>query len=147
MPYATSKFKKIELEPGEEWVAGAFAMPAGGASRQLAAGAIGGGIGAAVASSGKSSSGGFDLPRKFPLGLTNKRLLVCNPDMLWGRPKNVAFAVPLRDIASVSLADPGKLSQQATFFCKDGRTLTVEAMTKGKSWLRELVGKAEALLR
>lgn len=103
MPYATSKFKKIELEPGEEWVAGAFGMPAGGASRQ--------------------------------------------PDMLWGRPKNVAFAVPLSDIASVSLAEPGKLSQQATFVCKDGRTLTVEAMTKGKSWLRELVTKAEALLR
>jgi hypothetical protein len=148
MAYDAGKFKKLEsaLAAGETVIAGAPALPPGGFKRQAAGGAFGA-IGAVVAGAGKSEAGSFTLPRRFVLGLTNQRLLVCKPDALLGRPKEIVFDLPLSDVTSAELVSGGKLTQHARFVTRDGRELEVEVPKgKGNQLLTALVTKAQGLI-
>lgn len=146
--YKLSKFGKIQskLGPGEEIVAGAFGMPPGGVKRTMG-GAVGGAVGALAAGAGKATAGTVELPRKFVLGLTNQRLLICKPDSFMGNPKDVIYGIPVADITSAGWGDSGKLSAQAVIALRDGNTLIVEAMKgRTKGWLEDLLSKLQPML-
>ena len=146
--YKLSNFKKIvpELAPGEQIIAGAFAMPPGGMKRQMMGGAFGA-VGAAVAASGKGTAGSFELPRRFILGLTGQRLLFVKPDALMGRPKSILYAIPVGQIASAGLGSSGAMSQQAVFALKSGEQIVVEVgKVRVKAWMLDLLEKMQPML-
>jgi hypothetical protein len=148
MAYDASKFKKVEssLGAGESVIAGVPAFPLGGFKRQTAGGAFGA-VGAAVANAGKSHAGSFELPQRFILGLTNKRLLICKSDAVLGRPKEILFDLPLSEVSAAELVDGGKVTQRARFALRDGRELEVEVPKgKGKQFLTTVVTEAQGLL-
>jgi hypothetical protein len=91
--YKLKHFDKVsdQLEPSEMFIAGAAGLPPGGMRRQAGLTGIGGAAGALVAGSGKRTE--LELPPKFVLGLTNQRLLFCQPDNVWGHPKAVLHAI------------------------------------------------------
>lgn len=145
MAYKLSKFSKVtsSLEPGEAFVAGAFVMTPGTMKRQMA-GALGGVVGAAIASSGSSASGSFDLPRRFVLGLTDRRLLLFKPDALWAKPKELIATIPLADIASAGFTSGGAMSNAASIVLRTGQSLDVEvAKGPARGWLEALLGTLE----
>ena len=145
MAYKLSKFSKVtsSLEPGESFVAGAFAMAPGTMKRQMA-GALGGAIGAAIASSGSSASGSFELPRRFVIGLTERRLLLFKPDLLWAKPKELIGTIALADVVSAGFTGGGAMSNTATIALRNGQALEVEcAKGPARKWLEELLAAVE----
>lgn len=145
MAYKLSKFGKVtgSLEPGETFVAGAFAMAPGTMKRQMA-GALGGAIGAAIASSGSGASGSFELPRRFVMGLTERRILLFKPDALWAKPKELIGAIPLGDVVSAGFTSGGAMSNKAAIALRNGQVLEVEcAKGPARKWLEELLAAVE----
>jgi hypothetical protein len=130
--YKLKKFDAVApsvLEPGESFVAGAFALLPGGVKRQMGLSAFGA-IGAATSGLGHGTAGSFTLPRKFVLGLTNRRIAIFAIAYWSGRPNKLLGSLPLSSVEGAHWDGSGTMSRRATISLIDGGRLDFEA-TKG----------------
>jgi hypothetical protein len=127
------------LYPGEQIAAGTVVQPSGTIGRQVAFG-VGGVVGAVAAEKlGKGQNaatarGGHAaaFPRaQTVLGLSSNRLLVFSHGAMSGRPKELVHAVPLDEIAEMTI-DRNKVSYTVGVTFKDGSAVSYEAVKLAK---------------
>ena len=133
--------KKSELmEPGERCVAATGILKAGQFNRSVAAGAIGGIVGHAVAAAmnrGEDAPDENTMAEAFPrlhqaiVALTDRRWIVFEHSAMSGGPKAIHTTLELSDITAVEM-EKGKLMNRLTLTFRDGSEVTMEAPKANK---------------
>jgi len=145
--YNLKKFNKVSstLEPGESFLAGAPALPPGGVGRSMVGGALGGAVGVIAAGSGSATAGAFELPGRFTLALTDRRIMVFKPDPWLGRPKKLVGSIPLADVAGAAFTESGAVSKRAAVSLRNGTSLDVEVQKGiGRAWMEHFIEQVNA---
>ena len=133
--------KKSELlEAGESCVTATGILKAGQFNTSVAAGAIGGIVGHAVAAAmnrGEAAVEEGTMADRFPrlnqaiLALTTSRWIVFEQSAVSGGPKEVHTVLPHGDITAIEMAK-GKLMNRLTLTFRDGSDVTMEAPKANK---------------
>ncbi len=128
------------LEPGEELSGACVIMGVGQFKKNVAFGAVGGLVGAAVgqAISGKadevaagSMADGFPNTKQAILALSNQRWVVFEQSAMSGSAKGVAASWPLDAIQSIDI-EKGKLTSKLNIMFSDGSVAQAEAVKGAK---------------
>ena len=128
------------LEPGEELSGACVIMGVGQFKKNVAFGAVGGLVGAAVgqAISGKadevaagSMADGFPNTKQAILALSNQRWVVFEQSAMSGAAKSVAASWALEDITSLT-AEKGRLTYRIAITFADGSVAQVESVKRAK---------------
>lgn len=144
--------KKSELmERGESCVAASGILKAGQFNRSVAAGAIGGIVGHAVAAAMNRGEGGTEdgtMADTFPtlnqaiLALTDRRWIVFEQSAMSGGPKAIRAEFAHGDITDLEV-EKGKLMNRLTLRFVDGSDITMEAPKANKP--QQLIDAANRL--
>ncbi len=133
--------KKSELmEKGESCVAASGILKAGQFNKSVAAGAIGGIVGHAVAAAMNRGEAGTEdgtMADGFPklsqaiLALTDRRWIVFEQSAMSGGPKAIHTALAHNDITALEM-EKGKLMNRLTLTFTDGSDVTMEVPKANK---------------
>ncbi len=124
------------LHPGEEVVAATVVNPVGSFKKNVAFGAVGGLVGAAVGSAiskkqdtpeAGTAAGSFPLDKNRLLALTDQRWLLFELGTMSGKIKDLVGEWPHGHIASLS-GEKGRMTTVITLEFADGSTAKVEAV-------------------
>lgn len=136
--------KKIEKERArllvadERVLAASMIQPKGAFKKQAIAGGIGGALGALAAQklTANAGTGAAGLASAMPAvrgvaALTDQRLVVVALGSMMNSLKDVVAAWPRTDVASVTIADSGKLVNVLAFAFVDGSVVEMECVRAG----------------